>query len=110
MCPSSFPVGAGFFFVERKDRSLRPCIDYLGLNAITIKDKYPPPLIDPAIGPLHEASVFTKLDLRNVYHLVRINEGDEWKTSFNILLVSYLVMPLGTTNVPAVFQTLINDV
>ena len=110
--PSSSPLGAGFFFVEKKDKSLRPCIDFRGLNDITIKNKYPLPLIDSAFRPLHEATIFTKLDLRNAYHLVRIREGDEWKTGFNTPLghFEYLVMPFGLTNVPAVFQNLINDV
>ena len=61
--PSSSPLGAGFFFVEKKDKSLRPCIDFRGLNDITVKNKYPLPLIDTTFGPLHEATIFTKLDL-----------------------------------------------
>ncbi|KAK7887257.1 hypothetical protein WMY93_026878 [Mugilogobius chulae] len=110
--PSSSPVGAGFFFVSKKDKTLRPCIDYRGLNNITIKNKYPLPLINSAFQPLHGATVFSKLDLRNAYHLVRIREGDEWKTAFNTPLghFEYLVMPFGLTNAPAVFQALVNDV
>lgn len=110
--PSSSPVGAGFFFVDKKDKSLRPCIDYRGLNKITVKNKYPLPLIESAFQPLHKAKIFTKLDLRNAYHLVRIREGDEWKTAFNTPLghFEYLVMPFGLTNAPAVFQALVNDV
>lgn len=77
--PSSSPVGAGFFFVGKKDGTLRPCIDFRGLNNITIKNKYPLPLIDSAFSPLHGARIFTKLDLRNAYHLIRVKEGDEWK-------------------------------
>ncbi|KAL0161469.1 hypothetical protein M9458_045194, partial [Cirrhinus mrigala] len=79
--PSSSPAGAGFFFVQKKDGSLRPCIDYRGLNEITIKDKYPLPLMSSAFDLLQGARVFSKLDLRNAYHLVRIREGDEWKTA-----------------------------
>ena len=110
--PSSSPVGAGFFFVSKKDRSLRPCIDYRGLNNITIKNKYPLPLINSAFEPLQKATIFSKLDLRNAYHLVRIRQGDEWKTAFNTPLghFEYLVMPFGLTNAPAVFQALVNDV
>lgn len=109
---SSSPVGAGFFFVGKKDGSLRPCVDYRGLNDITVKNRYPLPLIDSAFTPLHGACIFTKLDLRNAYHLVRIREGDEWKTAFNTPLghFEYLVMPVGLCNVPAVFQALVNDV
>lgn len=76
--PSSSPLGAGFFFVAMKDNT--PCIDYRGLNNITIKNKYPLPLISSAFEPLQGATVFTKLDL------VCIKEGDEWKTAFNTLL------------------------
>jgi hypothetical protein len=98
--PSSSPVGAGFFFVEKKDKSLRPCVDYRGINDITVKNKYPLPLLDSAFAPLHQATIFTKLDLRNAYHLVRVREGDEWKTAFNTPLghFEYLVMPFGLTN------------
>jgi hypothetical protein len=80
--PSTSPVGAGFFFVK-KDGSLRPCIDFHGLNSITIRNEYPLPLISSAFAPLHGATVFTKLDLWNAYHLVLIREGDEWKMAFN---------------------------
>ena len=108
--PSSSPVAAGFFFVAKKDGSLRPCIDYRQLNSITVKNKYPLPLLSSTFEPLSHATVFTKLDLRNAYHLVRIQEGDEWKTGFNNYLghFKYLVMPFGLTNAPAVFQTLVN--
>ncbi|KAF7640957.1 hypothetical protein LDENG_00003150, partial [Lucifuga dentata] len=110
--PSSSPAGAGFFFVEKKDKSLRPCIDYHGLNKVTIKNRYPLPLLSSAFELLQGATIFTKLDLRNAYHLVRIREGDEWKTAFNTPSghYEYLVMPFGLTNAPAVFQALINDV
>lgn len=73
--PSSSPVEAGFFFIQKKDSSLRPCIDYQVLNDITSKNKYPLPLLDAAFGPLHRAQIFSKLDLCNVYYLVRICEG-----------------------------------
>lgn len=110
--PSSSPVGAGFFFVEKKDKTLRPCIDYTGLNDITIKNRYSLPLMTSAFDQLQGARVFTKLDLRNAYHLVRIREGDEWKTVFNTPIghYEYLVMPFGLTNAPAVFQSLISDI
>jgi len=68
---------------QEEGGSLRPCIDYRGLNVIKIKNRNPLPLMSSAFEPLLQgAKVFTKLDLRNVYHLVRICEGDEWKTAF----------------------------
>ncbi|KAK2899769.1 hypothetical protein Q8A73_012898 [Channa argus] len=110
--PSSSPVAAGFFFVSKKDKTLCPCIDYQGLNNITVKNKYPLPLLNSAFESLQGATIFTKLDLRNAYHLVRIREGDEWKTAFNTPLgqFEYLVMPFGLTNAPVVFQSLMNSV
>lgn len=71
----------------KKDHTLRPCVDFRGLNKITIKTKYPLPLIDPSFEPLCHAQIFTKLDIHNAYHLIRIREGDEWKTAFNTPLV-----------------------
>ncbi|KAG1940759.1 retrotransposable element [Pimephales promelas] len=110
--PSSSPAGASFFFVKKKDGSLRPCIDYRGLNEITVKNRYPLPLMSSAFDILQGAKIFSKLDLRNAYHLVRIREGDEWKTAFNTPLghFEYRVLPFGLVNAPAVFQALINDV
>ncbi|KAL2080706.1 hypothetical protein ACEWY4_024499 [Coilia grayii] len=110
--PSTSPAGAGFFFVGKKDGSLRPCIDYRGLNEITVRNRYPLPLMSSAFEILQGATIFSKLDLRNAYHLVRIREGDEWKTAFNTQSghYEYLVLPFGLTNAPAVFQALVNDV
>ena len=106
--PSSSPAGAGFFFVAKKDGSLRPCIGYAPLNDITVKNRYPLPLISTAFELLKGAKIFTKLDLRNAYHLVRIREGDELKTGLNTPSghYEYLVMPFGLTNAPAVFRPL----
>jgi len=110
--PYSSPAGAGFFFVNKKDGSLRPCIDYMPLNDITVKNRYPLPLMSSVFDQLQQAKVFPKLDLHNVYHLVRIREGEEWKTGFKTPSghYEYLVMPFGLTNAPAVFQAMINDV
>lgn len=69
--PSKTAAGSGFFFIEKKDKSLRPCVDYRDLNDITIKN-----------NTLTISDHFTKLNLRSAYHLVRICKGDEWKTAF----------------------------
>ncbi len=110
--PSTSPASAGFFFVSKKDGSLRPCIDYRGLNKITVKNRYPLPLMSSAFELLQKAKIFSKLDLRSAYNLVRIKEGDEWKTAFSTTTGhwEYQVMPFGLANAPAVFQAFINDV
>ncbi|KAK3525733.1 hypothetical protein QTP70_006742 [Hemibagrus guttatus] len=110
--PSTSPAVAGFFFVGKKDGGLRPCIDYRGLNAITVRYPYPLPLVPAALEQLRGARLFTKLDLRSAYNLVRIRKGDKWKTTFHMTHghYEYRVMPFGLTNAPAVFQALINGV
>ncbi|KAK3522508.1 hypothetical protein QTP86_016797 [Hemibagrus guttatus] len=84
----------------------------MGINAVTVRYPYPLPLVPAALEQLRGASFFTKLDLRSAYNLVRICEGDEWKTAFHTTHgdYEYLVMPFGFTNAPAVFQSLINGV
>ncbi len=106
------PRGAGSFFMDKKNETLHPCIDYRGLNDITVKNRYPLPLMSSAFELLQGAKIFTKLDLRNANHLVRIRERDEWKTAFSAPTgyYKYLVMPFGLTNAPAVFQAMVNDV
>ncbi|KAI2647280.1 Transposon Tf2-6 polyprotein [Labeo rohita] len=79
--PSTSLASARFFFVQKKDGGLQPCIDYRSLNNITAKFRYPLPLVPAALEQLCSARFFTKLDLRNAYNLIRICEGDEWKTA-----------------------------
>uniref|UniRef100_A0A674C300 CCHC-type domain-containing protein n=1 Tax=Salmo trutta TaxID=8032 RepID=A0A674C300_SALTR len=73
--PSKSPVSSSFFFVKKKGGGLRPCIDYRGLNSITVGFSYPLPLIATAVESFHGARFFTKLDLRSAYNLVRIRDG-----------------------------------
>ncbi|KAI2666704.1 Transposon Tf2-6 polyprotein [Labeo rohita] len=110
--PSTSPAAAGFFFVGKKDGGLRPCIDYRGLNNVTVKFRYPLPLVSLALEQLREATIYTKLDLRSAYNLIRIKEGDEWKTAFLTTRghYEYQVMPYGLANAPAVFQSFINEI
>jgi hypothetical protein len=79
---STSPVGAPIDFVKKKDGGLRLCVDYRGLNAMTIKDRTPLPLIGEALDRLLKAKVYTKLDMKDAYHHLRIAKGDEWKTAF----------------------------
>ncbi|KAI2660308.1 Transposon Tf2-8 polyprotein [Labeo rohita] len=99
-------------FVKKKDGGLRPCIDYRPLNEVTIKYRYPLPLVPPALEQLRSAKYYTKLDLRSAYNLIRIREGDEWKTAFSTTSghYEYLVMPFGLANSPSYFQAFVNEV
>ncbi|KAL0176934.1 hypothetical protein M9458_029264, partial [Cirrhinus mrigala] len=110
--PSTSPASAGFFFVKKKDGGLRPCIDYRGLNEVTIKYRYPLPLVPSALEQLRSAKIFTKLDLRSAYNLIRIRAGDEWKTAFSTTSghYEYRVMPFGLANSPSYFQAFVNEV
>jgi len=80
--PLKSPCTAPFFFVKKKDRSLRLVQDYQWLNEATIKNKYPLPLIQELIDKVWEARYFTKLDIQWEYNNVRIREGDKWKAVF----------------------------
>ena len=108
---STSPAGAPVFFVPKKDGKLRLCVDYRGLNKITIKDRCPLPLISETLDRLVGAAYYTKLDLRDAYHRIRIKKGDEWKTAFRTRYghFEYLVMPFGLANAPATFQAYINQ-
>jgi len=109
---SSSPAASPILFVKKTDGSLRLCVDYSGLNAGTIKNRYPLPLLQETLMRLSKAKYFTTLDIRSAYNLVRMAEGEEWNTAFRTRygLFESLVMPLGLTNVPSDFQVLINDV
>ncbi|KAL0173222.1 hypothetical protein M9458_033533, partial [Cirrhinus mrigala] len=109
---STSPAAAGCFFVSKKDGGLRPCIDYRELNNVTVRFRYPLPLVPPALEQLREATIYTELDLRSAYNLIRIKEGDEWKTAFLTTRghYAYQVMPYGLANAPAVFQSFINEI
>jgi hypothetical protein len=110
--PSTSPWGCPAIFVKKKDGTLRMCIDYRPLNAVTIKNKYPLPRIDTLFDQLAEAKVFSKIDLRSGYHQIKIRPQDIPKTAFSTRygLYEYLVMSFGLTNAPAFFMYLMNSV
>jgi hypothetical protein len=112
ICPSTSPWGCPTLFVKKKDESLRLCIDYRPLNAVTIKNKYPLPRIDVLFDQLVRAEVFSKIDIRSGYHQIKIRASDILKTAFSTRygLYVYLVMSFGLTNVAAYIMYLMNSV
>jgi transposase InsO family protein len=113
---SSSPFGAPCFFVKKpaykNDSKLRLCMDYRGLNKLTIKNRYPIPLISDIFRTLAGHKIYTTLDLPGAYNLLRIKEGHEFKTAFITKYGQYefLVMPFGLANAPAHFQAMMNDI
>jgi hypothetical protein len=110
--PSSSLWDCLALFVKKKDQSLRLCVDYQHLNAVTVKNKYLLPRIDILFNQLVGAKDFSKVDLRSVYHQIKIRSEDIPKTTFSTMygLYTYLVMPFGLTNASAHFMYLMNSV
>lgn len=110
--PSTAPYGAPILFVRKKDGSLRMCIDYRGINRITVKNKYPLPRIDDLLDRLQGARVFSSLDLTSAYHQIRLVDSDVPKTTFRCHLgaFSYLVLPFGLSNACSHFSMALSTV
>lgn len=108
--PSQSPMASPFFFIKKKDGSLRPIQDYRKLNEMTIKNRYPLPLISEIMDKLSGAKYFTKFDIRWGYNNVRIKDDDVWKAAFKTKygLFEPLVMFFGLCNAPATFQSMMN--
>ncbi|KEP45598.1 putative Transposon Tf2-1 polyprotein, partial [Rhizoctonia solani 123E] len=110
--PSKSKYSSPVHFVNKKNGKCRMVVDYRQLNANTVKNAYPLLLIQTLVEKLQGAKVFSTLDLKSRYNLVRIKEGDEWKTAFKTKygLFEYRVMPFGLCNAPAAFQHFMNNI
>ena len=109
---STSPWGALVFFAKKKDKTLRLCIYYRQFNRVTVKNQYPLPRIDDLFVQLRGARVYSKIDLRTGYHLLRVREADIPKTAFRMRYghFEFTVMPFGLTNAPSAFMDLMHRV
>jgi transposase InsO family protein len=111
--PSSSPFGAPVIFVEKKDGTLRMCMDYRALNKVTLKRRYPMPRIDELFDMLAGAKLFTSLDLQQGYYNIRITDEDKPKTAFlapGLGQWQFKVLCFGLTNAPATFQSAMHEI
>jgi Reverse transcriptase (RNA-dependent DNA polymerase) len=99
-------------FAKKPGGGFRFCVDYCALNTITIKNRYPLPLIQEILVRLSKAKIYTKLNVIAVFNRIRIAERQEYLMVFNIRYGLYetLVIPFGLSNAPATFQARINKV
>jgi len=105
-------MAALVFFIKKTNGSLQLVQNYRVLNSMTVKNKYPFPLISKLVSQLCEAKYFTKLDIHWDFNNIHIKPRDKWKVAFrtNRGLFEPLVMFFGMTNSLVIFQTMMNDI
>jgi hypothetical protein len=110
--PSESPFGAPILFVRKKDNSLRMCVDYRRLNAITVKNRAPLPRVEELFDQLSGSKVWSKLDLAQGYHQMRVAEESVHRTAFRTRYghFEFTVLPFGLTNAPSAFMTMMHEV
>ena len=98
--------------MRKGNGKLRFCIDYRKLNEITRKDRYPLPLVEEILSRINNAKIFTKIDIRQAFHRIRVDPSSEELTTFRTRYGTFKckVLPFGLTNGPSTYQRYMNDV
>jgi len=110
--PSKSSAACPILLAQKPGGGVRICVDYRGLNNVTLKSRYPIPLIRETLDAICKATIFTKLDIIAAFNRIRVAEGHEWLTAFitRFGLYESLVTPFGLQGAPATFQNYVNDV